>query len=1659
MKYDGKAGPILVKALKVIGWTVLSVIMLLLLVAVAVQIPAVQQEIKNRAITFLREKIKTEVRLDHISIAFPKKIVLTGLYLEDQSADTLLYAGELSIDTDLFGLTKRRIELNDISFEQLRGFVSRSSRDSAFNFDYIINAFNDTTASVPDTTAAPWEFSIGDVSLDNARLVYVDELDGNDIALTVGSLSIDGDEFDLSRSVIHVDGVVLSDVNARVVQSKLPPRQPVADTVAAVQDVFPYDLAFSEIRLQNIKADYTHTVTGKVMRLDLASAEVDADEIDLKKQVVRLDKFSLSNTFLLYHQMSRDSMQRTVTAPDTTASAGKPWTFALDRLDLEGNSIQYYDFNSEATDKGIDRSRLWLSDLSIQASDLKMAGMEMSGELEKFSLRERSGFTLLSFTTSFQLQADALTVDDFRLETLYSTVAMDARLKGDSISTWGSTYPEATVEFNIRPSSISFRDVSFFAPLLMRDLPINFPAEEAIEFSLACHGLIRDLKIDHIRVATLHQTILEADGTIRGLPDARHAIMRLHLAKFYTTRADIERILPKSMLPESIALPAWINVGGDFSGTMVTPAADARVSSAFGSVSLAVKMNLDSTVRTENYTGKIGVEKFALGKLLKQEATIGLIDLEASVSGSGLKLDDLDALADLTINEFQYNNYTYRGFNLHGAVKQYFFSGTAALKDENLDFVLKGDLDYNEDVPRYKLDLDLKNADFKALRLMTRELKARAMLNVDLATSDFRVMNGNVGIRNVAVFNGEALYTVDSLLFASLDQEGRSELSIRSDIITGDFKGTLNLFSLPEALKRHFNNYFSLRDTAFDKPLAPQNFKFSLVLKNTDLLTEVLLPDLEPFVPGEIAGEFNSAADDLDLRIGLSEITYGGISLDSMSFKMDSDKDELRYLFSVRGLAMDTLSIAGLRLTGNVADDSIRTRLSVIDEKEESKYIIGGVINSFKEAFQFRFVPEQLVFNYEDWDAPDDNYLLIGKGGLQPNHFELTRGETKISLVKRDDQDSTLSVVFQALDLKSLTSLVSGTTPASGTVDGDLNISVAETGAFNSNVKIHRLNILEQEWGELTLAMGKPSMGPFNVDLRIEGDNAELKAAGYFVTKDNTPEIHFQLDIPRLNLAVVEPLSMGQAKNVTGQLTGSIKVDGPTQQPDINGEIIFKEAQFLATYVNSEFILKNERIGIRRSGISFDDFKIRDRKNNVASIDGEVKTGEVSGFDLNLMLKADNFQLLNSTARDNDLIYGNVRVNTRTRIRGTSTVPKVNMSVSLSDESDFTYVVPQSEKGILEQKGIVVFVDKDAKDDPFLSAINPNDTVKASFRGIELTANVELSDEVTFNIVIDPVTGDRLSVKGNSTLSFAMDQTGDMELSGRYEVSEGTYDMSFYKIVKRQFTIEKGGTITWSGEPLNAMLDLRAGYEVETAPLELMSSHLPPNDASLNMYKRDLPFIVYLQIEGELLAPEISFQLDMPPRERNSYANVYARIQDINTRESDLNKQVFALLVLKRFISENPFDSQGGGMERTARRSVSRLLTEQLNRLSENVKGVELSFDVKSYEDYSTGQAEGQTALQLGVSKSLLDDRLVVKVSGNVDVEGDASEQRGFADYIGDLALEYKLTEDGRFRITGFRNSDYDMIDGELTETGAGLIYIKDYDTLRELFKSNEKEK
>src|SRR5688572_8790935 len=245
---------------------------------------------------------------------------------------------------------------------------------------------------------------------------------------------------------------------------------------------------------------------------------------------------------------------------------------------------------------------------------------------------------------------------------------------------------------------------------------------------------------------------------------------------------------------------------------------------------------------------------------------------------------------------------------------------------------------------------------------------------------------------------------------------------------------------------------------------------------------------------------------------------------------------------------------------------------------------------------------------------------------------------------------------------------------------------------------------------------------------------------------------------------------------------------------------------------------------------------------------------------------------------------------------------------------------------------------------------------------MEINVNIEVVKEATFSLVVDEANGDFVRMRGEAQLTGGIDKSGKVTLTGSYEIEEGSYEISL-NLLKRRFEIQKGSKIIWLGEPTRADVDVTAIYIANTSPLTLVENLITENP---NYYKQKIPFEVHLKLEGQLMRPEISFDIRLPENKTYTVGGsvneiVEVRLAQIRQDPSELNKQVFAVLLFNRFINENPFESGGGGgfnAGMMARQSVSKLLAEQLNDLAEDlIAGVEINFDVQSFEDYSTGNA------------------------------------------------------------------------------------------------------
>jgi hypothetical protein len=255
---------------------------------------------------------------------------------------------------------------------------------------------------------------------------------------------------------------------------------------------------------------------------------------------------------------------------------------------------------------------------------------------------------------------------------------------------------------------------------------------------------------------------------------------------------------------------------------------------------------------------------------------------------------------------------------------------------------------------------------------------------------------------------------------------------------------------------------------------------------------------------------------------------------------------------------------------------------------------------------------------------------------------------------------------------------------------------------------------------------------------------------------------------------------------------------------------------------------------------------------------------------------------------------------------------------------------------------------------------------------------------------------------------------------------------------------------------------------VETAPINLLGNQLGAVSPTVkNTYKQKIPFQTYLKMNGELLKPEIKFDIILPDGNYGVSSDIVtasqAKLEQLRQEPAELNKQVFALLILNRFIGENPFASESGGIsaESLARQSVSKILSQQLNDLAGDlISGIQMEFDLESTEDYTSGTMQNRTDLNFGISKKLFDDRIKITVGSSFGVEGQERANEDATNIAGDVALDYQLTKDGRYMVRVYRKNEYQVaLAGQVVETGLAFVVTMSYNKFRELFLKSREDK
>ncbi len=1618
------------------------------------QTPAGQNFLTKQANSYLRKKLQTRVEIDKIRFDIPDWLTLEGVYIEDKQGDTLIAGDRLYVNLDMMGLIRGRIGINQVELEGIRAKINRTLPDTTFNYQFVVDAFVTNEPPTPaDTVATPLEMRLDELNLRRVYLTYRDAVIGTDAEAEINSAQILFEAFNPTRSLYHPTRLSLNGAraNLRLYEALVTPTvaQP-ATTPSDPADTL--NIRVGDVSIRNFKWDFTDETTGMKNGVSLGRLEGRVNKIYMGSQHADLRNVLLENT-TAFVEFAAQPARKTTSEPTSSAAADTSsaggWNVRVGQIRLVNNALMYDDFNQPRQPQGIDFAHLEVRNFNTNLTNFVFAPDNISGRLQQMSFQEKSGFTLQELRTNFGYTAKETYLRNLYLKTPKSVLRDELVLRYQNQEQLSENPGNVQVRLRLNNSQLAYSDIIALLPDLAGTPPFSNSPNSYLSGTGLVTGTVDNLLISNADFRTLEGTRLALQGRIRGLPNADRLSVDVNIRELSSTRSDLLQIVPKGSVPTSIELPERVGLTGQIRGTMGDLTMDATLTTSLGTGSFDGNIKNATTPEQARYNGRLSFDEFDMGRLLKQPPEeLGKLTLSTQVQGQGFDPATMQTRVDGTIQSASIKGYEYNNLTLTGGINRGKADFEASIQDQNIALQITANADISQEYPTVQANAVVERLNLQPLNLYSENVSLAGRINVDFTSTNPENPLGVVSANQFVINNDGVPISIDSLNLLLQNNEGVREAVLYAPFMKARMSGEFSYPQLGDIVMTEVNKYFTVSDTAYTAITTPYNIQVQASVANHPAI-QTFVPELTTMETVQLAARLSNQAD-TTLRVSMVAplIEYDTIRIENVSMDISGVGGEASFTGQVGQVLYDQFRVRRAFLEGTAANNNLLFDFAVRDSTDDNRHAISGRLAYANDQYRFH-LREGLLLDYRPWQTDSSGFIQYGPNGLLVQNFTIRRTDQQLVINSSTDQpNGPLRIVADSLQIGQFVALVTqDTTLASGTLNGDILLSnYMESPSFTGDFLINNLSFMQIPIGALDVHATNQTANRITVDASLQSQQNDVKLTGYYLLESNTP-LNFDLNIQRLGAKTIEAFSFEQLRRSSGALTGQVAIRGSTESPVLNGQIGFDSLAFEIAQLGTRYSINQQQIQLRGQQVVFNNFAIKDSLNQNLQINGNVDIKNIPNVGYNLTINATNFVVLNAKRTDNDMAFGNGAIDARINVKGVGTESVIDGTVRLQPGSNITLILPDDAAGAGSTEGVVRFVDKSASVQMEEDSTVADEGVQVDFAS-ELSLNIEATDESQLTIVVDELNGDNLQVRGNAQLNTGIAPNGQLYLLGLYELSEGSYDLTF-QVLKRQFTIRKGSQLLWTGDPMKAEVDITAIYTV--------NADLTPLGPTSQNYGK-VPLDVLLKMQGNLTNPIISFGIDVSsqvPEETATRIRNENLLAQLENNPAEMNKQVFALLVLNRFMGEQAASSSSGfNAEAIARQSVSQLLSEQLNMLATNfVQGVNLNFDLNS----TSGTSGARTDLNVGLSRSFLDDRLTVSVGRNFEIEN-AAHGPSSNEVIDNLAVNYALTKDGQYLVRAYRKNQYQaVLEGFIIETGVSFIVNLDYNQFLELFQKNKK--
>jgi hypothetical protein len=1221
-------------------------------------------------------------------------------------------------------------------------------------------------------------------------------------------------------------------------------------------------------------------------------------------------------------------------------------------------------------------------------------------------------------------------------------------------------------DVNIVNTNLLKKDIVMFVPkeqqASLKDLPNNFQLSGKIK---------GDMKnADASIIAKAKGFEYNGNVVVNNFDKPENLKFNVNTRSFSLNTKMILNYLPDE-LKNQLYIPANIAAKGSLQGNSNNFNTDLSVSSSLGNLKIkGFVSNIDYPEKI-TYDLVLSTPGFMLGKLLKQDTTLGNINGSFVAKGNGIDYKKMNADFSVNLNEFEYNQYLYKNIDLGASLENGIINSQGKINDHHLQLNYKMNVDVTNEFPIVNTNIRIDTIQLHQLHFIEDTLNLSGNIYLNAVNLEPHHLNASIQLSGCNISTATKQFPVyDASITAKADADGTDSIHIRTSFASIDAGGIFDYNNLSEALINQANKYYHFKENDSSIVLPNQHFGFTGNI-TADEIINAFIPDDIKFKEINLKGNIDNNEDgaDLSMNINTQQVVYEDKEIRNINFEIKGSSDTLKTKLNFDTLKIGEYYIHTTELDANLYNNKLDIGLLVKDNKNIEWLGLNGQLTAANENYSFHLTND-LLLNYEYWNTIDDNEIKFGADGISVNNFLLSNDSSLIYLNSTGtNENSRLAIDIDNFSLKSIGTLLSDDTNfISGNIGAKMSVGDFDKAlpSFTGSAEIEGLAFMGYPIGNIFCEANKINDDEINAKLTLNENGNDLQLDANYFIKDSSKAYNAKLHINQLNLKTLEAFSEGQLQHCKGNIHGDIEIKGTNDVPEWDGSLFIDSTAFKISMLGTTYRINNQELIFKSPDIILNDIAITDSVNHVLKMSGKMNVLPNNNIGLGIVIKADDFVLMNAKKFIDSELYGYAAADLKILINGTVDKPNIEGDIVVDDKTDLTLVLPDG--GYVKDDGntVVRFVDRDT----FLYSNYADGFIQNKQNEHDFTTflkyniNVTVTKNAAFKIIIDPSTGDEIKVQGDAHINAGVDPGGNIVLTGNYELSKGYYILN-YQLLKRQFNLEKGSNINFAGGIDNAVIDISAAYISNAASYDLLSNEITDMSNS-DTYKQKIPFNVMLHITGKLFKPEIGFDIQLPEQGlkiNNDIKNqIDSKLNRLRQDQATMNKQVFSLLLMNKFISEQSTDFlkySSMDFSGLAKKSVSGFLSSAINDIAGDIfKGIDVDLNLNAYNDYMKGNSEQRTDLNIAISKNFFNNRLTISVGNNFGLSGQKAGGNANT-FRPDANMAYKLSKDGKYMISAYTKNQFEIVlDGYVVESGVSFSVTLDYDTFKEFFGNKNKD-